>query len=361
MSSLHKFLLLVILLTPLTSAVSVGVSPGFIDMGDFTPGTTQEISFYITTNSQEEFSIDPKYESSLNFIGPEAPISMQNVSEQDIGTWITWTQDTYTIDPNTTNTYTLPDGSSVNAEGQITMEVSVPPNTEPGYRIGDIRLEPGIEAGAGGAGARLLAQTIPTFAFRVPGDVRRDIDVTGFQALRIGENNVQMILQLRNTGTVTTRFNGAETEVFDQFGSKVGEVSFDSAPLAPGEYAEIDSTWGSRNIEGGEYEVEGKGDYRTGETYISGEFAITDVIQERQSVEEPSGGDAEKSVNEAPFIMILIISVLLATILYLVDVDPVWIIMLSAGSAASLYILLGSTANALVLIPIVSLFIMLYV
>lgn len=361
MEKLTKLLFVLVLLAPFSSAVSVGASPGFIDIGEVEPGTTQEIDFYITTNSEESFQVSPSYQfSSMYAVGENSPISMQNVSEQDISTWIDFTQDTYTIDPTNEQAYELPDGSTVNAEGRVTMEVSIPPNAEPGYRTGEVNLQTSIAGSGGGAGARVLAQTVPGFAFRVPGSVSRDIDMDNLQAIRVGENRVQVIAQLRNKGTVTTKFRGGSAEIRNSDGSRVGSISFGEATLEPGEYAEVDTTWISNNI-GGEYSVEGTGDYRTGETYISGNFVVTDTIQERKSVDEPSGGEAEEQESGAPIVMIVILSLLLATLLYLIDVSFTWIIMLAGSTAVALYILLGPVSNTLVLIPLVSMAIMMYI
>lgn len=360
MEKLTRFLITLVILIPFSSAVSIGASPGFIDLGEVEPGTTQEIDFYITTNNDEEFQVTPSYDFSTSYTEDSGSISMENVSEQRIDGWISWTEETYSINPNTSETYTLPDGSSVNAEGTITLEVDIPPNAEPGYRIGDIELSPSISSSGGGAGARVIGQTVPTFAFKVPGSVNRDIEMDNLQAVRIGQNSVQLIAQLRNTGTATTSLRKATANIYDEDGENLGGVIFDPATLAPGEYAEVDGTWKSENVEGGDYRVEGKGDFTTGQMLISDEFILTNNIQERQSVEEPSGGETEEQ-NDAPILMVVILSLLLGTLLYLMEVQLTWIIMLAGGAAVVLYILLSSVSNILLLIPLISIAIIQYI
>jgi len=350
--------LLLVVIQP-ASAATVGVSPGFIDYGDVEKGDSQEITFYITTNIEEEFELNPEYSPSTKFVDNGNGISMENVSEQDISNWISFSQNTYTIDPSTSETYRLPDGSSVNAEGSISMEVDIPPNAEPGYKIGEIELNPSITGEGDGAGARVFGQTVPGFAFRVPGTVNRDISISDIQAVRIGEDQVQIIYQLRNTGTVTTRFTGGKATVRGN-SQNLGRINIGPATLTPGEYAEVDSTWRSDRVEGGEYEIEGSGDYSTGETYISGQFVIQDVIQERQSVDEPSGGVVEEQKN-TPLTMIAIISLLIGTLLYILDIKFTWIAMIVGSTTISLYILLSSAANALVLIPLLSILVLWYI
>lgn len=351
---------IITLLSSLSSAASVGASPGFVNFGEVQPGDSIEFDFYITTNVDEEFQVSPNYERSGKFIEGTS-ISTQNLSEQDISAWISFTQDSYNVNPNTSQIYSIPNGGQVSAEGLITLKIDVPPNPEPGYKLGEISLNPTIEGSGNGAGARVFGQTLPGFAFRVPGSVEKDIQVTGIEGFRIGEDSVQIIAQLRNTGSVTTRFNGGQIPIYNQDGERLDEINLDNGVLSPGEYAEIDTTWRYPDLEGGEYQIEGSATHTAGETYVSGDFVITDNIQQRQSVDEPSGSQAEGQESSAPIVMIVIISLLLATLLYMVDIGLTWIIMFSGGLAVALYVLLGPVSNALVLIPVLSIILMLYI
>jgi len=349
-------------LTGLGSAASIGVTPGYIDYGEVEPGDSIDIEFYITTSEiNQEFEVEPEYRNSLKYaLGDDAIINMRNVSEQDIGSWIDSDQETFSIDPSTSETYQLPDGTSVNAEGVISLTVSVPPNTEPGYRMGTVQINPSFPSEQTGASARLVAQTVPGFAFRVPGSVDRSIELADARAVRIADNRVQIINQIRNTGTVTTMLTGGQVDILNDQNQRVGRINVNSATLQPGEFAEIDALWVRDDLEGGEYSLEGQGDYRTGEMYISGDFVITDTIREKQSIDEPSAQTSE-SEDEVPITLILIITLLVGTVLYLLDIQMTWIIMLTGGMAVFLYILLSSMSTYLLLIPLISIIVMLYI
>ncbi len=357
----HSVILLALaFFLPFSTAVSVGASPGFIDVGEIEPGTTQEIDFYITTNMDEEFQVSPEYRKTTKFLGYSG-IEMENISEQDVSSWIDFTEESYTIDPSSSETYELPEGTSVNAEGVVTMEINIPPNPEPGYRMGELELNPSISGDGSGAGARVVGQTVPGFAFSTPGVVERDMEVGNIRGIRIGENEVQIIGRIGNTGTVTTAFEGAEVDVLNEGNQKIGSVRFDSATLEPGEYADIEAIWDSESVEGGEYAIEGTGSYSTGETYISGDFVITSAVQERESVDEPSGGTAEEPGSETPVTMIIVLAMLLGVLLYVLEIDLMWIAMIIGGTAVSMFILFGTASNYLVLIPLMSIALMLYV
>jgi hypothetical protein len=362
MRKLGILILLTLYLIYLSAGVSIGVTPGYVNYGEVEPGESINIEFYVTTSDiDQEFEVEPEYEKSLKYaLGENAVIDMRNVSEQNIESWIEPEQETYNIDPNTSETYQLPDGTSVEAEGEISFTVYVPTNTEPGYRIGTIQLNPNFQNEREETSARLVTQTVPGFAFRVPGSVDRSIELADTRAVRVAEDRVQIIKQLRNTGTVTTTLTGGQTDILNERGQTVGTINVKSATLAPGEFAEIDALWAEDDLEGGQYSLEGQGDYKTGEMYISGDFAITDTISERQSIDEPSGGTGEAE-DEVPVILILIISLLLGTVLYLLDAEITWTIILTGGMTVSLFIILGSVPVYFFLIPIISIGVMLYI
>jgi len=362
---MRKFSVLAIaavFLVPFAASSSVGVSPGFIDLGEVQPGQERQVDFYITTNDiDQEFTVSPEYKKAVvTYTGGEDPlIDISNASDQDISPWISFDEKPKTIDPDTSETYTLPDGSSVNANGVVTMTIDIPANTEPGYRIGQVEMNAELPTQEGGGGAQLIAESRPGFAFRTPGPVERNIEHVGIEAIRIGENEVQIIHQVRNTGTVTTSLSSGTVKVYDSRGSTVGSYFTTSPTLEPGEYAEMDRQWGGGNVEGGEYRVEGTAEYEPSEMYISGEFAITDAIQERREVEEASGGVADDPGN-VPGVLVLIRSMLVGVLLYLMDVEPTWIIAITAFTLFSLYILLGPASLYLLLIPLVSVVILMY-
>lgn len=363
MNKLFYLLLAITFFSGLTSAASIGVTPGYLNNGEVEPGNTVEFQYYITASDiEQEFEVDPRYQRSLKYaLGDNGILDMRETSEQDISQWIEFEQDTFTVDPTTSETYELEDGTSVNANGVVNFEVDVPPNAEPGYKIGTLELNPSmVGEGGSGAGAKLIAQTVPGFAFRVSGSVERRIELAGIDAVRVGENQVQIIEQLRNTGTVTTTLVKGKADILNSQNQKVGTINLDAATLKPGEYAETSQLWTTEDLEGGRYSIEGQGDYRTGEMYVSGDFVITESIEERRSIDEPSGGEVQES-ESAPITLIVIVSLLVATLLYLMDIGFTWIIMLAGGTGIILFILLGSASNTLVLIPLISIGIMMYI
>ena len=326
-------------------AASIGTTPGSIDLGELEPGQSYEQEVYITTNFDEEFLIRPSLTSgtrSSHFEGENG----SEVSEKNISDWVNFDEEVE-IDPNTTITHELEDGSSVNAEGVFSFEVNVPNDAEPGYQYGLFRLNPEISSG-GQEGTINWAETRPNFRFRIPGQADRSVEVTDVRAIRIGDEEVQIVKQLQNTGTVTTRLRRGELSILNENSEEIDELDVGSALLAPGEVAEIDTTWSSENVQGGNYQAEGIGDYRTGETHISGDFAITDVIRDPVDIDEPEAETEDDA--DIPYTLLLMVLLFLGVILYLLEVDLVWTIIFVGVTGISLFILFSSAPSYLILI-----------
>ena len=334
--------------TAMSAAASVGAAPGSIDLGEIEQGETVERGVYVTTNFDENFVINPEYRSgSRSSMFSSSNNRSGETSEQDIESWIDIQED-ITIDPNETISAQLEDGRSVRAEGVFDFTLSVPNDADPGYHYGSFRLNPDIEGDGSGSGTVNFGETRVNFVFRVPGQAERSIEVTDINGIRIGENNVQIVAQLQNTGTVTTSLRSSELTVFDENEVELDEIRLSSATLAPGEVAEIDTTWTSEDVEGGNYEVEGIGDYRTGETHISGDFAITSVVRDPVEVDEPEADSEEDT--DIPYTLLLMVLLFLGVILYLLEIDLVWTIIFVGVTGISLFILFSSAPTYLILI-----------
>lgn len=324
---------------------SVGTTPGTYEAGELDPGETYEGTYYISTRFTEAFTLEPTFNDDSAPLTGNEDIG-QEVSEQDFGEWVSVSP--AEIDPNSSLVTELGDGSSTTRyDGQVDFVVDVPEDAEPGYRRGYFRLNPDLGGDGEGAGARTIGEVMPTLFFRVSGHAERGIEVNNVRGVRVGEDTVQLIMQLQNTGTVTTTFEGGEITILDSSGNDVDELGLNSAKLSPGEVAEIDTTWSSDSVEGGDYQVEGLGDYRTGETQISGDFTVTDVVRDPVEIDEP---DSESEDAGVPYTLLIMALVFLGLILYFLDIGLVWIVIFVGATGVGLFILLSSAPTYLILI-----------
>ncbi|MBC5793080.1 MAG: hypothetical protein H8Z69_03510 [Nanohaloarchaea archaeon] len=305
------------------ASVSVGVAPGFKDLGNVEPGQSLDITFYVVTSDVDDvFNLQPNLGKPMvsdifsgQFTEPD------EVSEEDFESWADFQQD-YSINPNTTKEYSY-SGGTINAQGKMTFSLNIPNDAEPGYHVGTVNLNPRLDRATGsGYGTSTLGLTVPRFVFRVDGNAEREVKLADLRGIRIGENEVQVIAQMRNTGTVTTSITEGNATVVEN-GRREGVINFNEVKLEPGEFGEITGIWRG-NIEGGNYEIEGMADYRTSDAYIEGDISFTDIIQEKVEVEDPAE-TGENSEPGLPVWMYALVFAALASMLYAFELRAVWI------------------------------------
>ena len=350
---MRKGLLAAAFLLMVSAAVAqstIGAAPGYRDLGTIERGESRDVTFYITSDASETFELQAGFQEPLYsrvFSGGEIE---NQYSREPIDSWVNFDQDSYVIDPNDTTTVRLENGAPVSSQGEVTFNIRVPRDAEPGYRVGGVSLSPESTDSGSVVGASNMGIVRPSFAFRVPGEVTRDIELTNLRALRIGDNSAQIIAEFRNTGTVTTRMDSDTLPIVNQASQKVGEIDLGSQTIAPGQYAQLDAVWSGENVDGGEYSIEGTVNYMTGNAYVgesTGSFVLTDQIQERVEVEETSP-DGSGQDSEISMFLVLLFLVFLGVLLYSFDIDPFWIVIGVCATGMVLLVLSTSIPNWLI-------------
>ena len=359
MSRKYGALLAVLLLfSGIVSASSVGAAPSNFHFEEVEPGETIEKQIYVITNAADELVVNPSVStgpSDRHF--SDNPELANEISEDDISDWIEVDEEAV-VDPNESETNELSDGTSVNSNGQFAFQLNAPNDAEPGYYFGRIRLNPQMDRGDEGAGTVNWGESTPIFSFYVSGSAERDIEIIDVEGIRTGEDRVQIVKQLQNRGTVTASLVGGNLTVIDDSGSEVGDIRFGSARLNPGEVAELESTWSSEEVGGGEYEVEGIGDYRSGQAHISGEFTLTDVIREPVDIDEPES--EQDSETDMPFTLIFIAIIFIGLLLYFLEIDILWISAILGFFGASAFILFSTASSYLIILLFITTGVILY-
>lgn len=351
-----KLIVLVLFGLGLVNAVfavsQVIATPGFTNVGELEPGESQEIIIYINVDSEDvvpleaDFSTDTGGAFSDRYLLDES-----EYSEQPIEDWVEL-QDIYYVDPSNPV-----DEDFVTADEELSITIDVPEDAEPGYRTGRIFFTPEeSDRSDDGFGASTLTSSIPEFMFRVSGDAERSVEFSDVNAVRTGEEEVQLIQQFENTGTVTTRVRGGEVTIVDDEGRRVGEVELPSVTLAPGEFGEVDAVWNGAE-EGGEYEMDGVADYITGQAYVGGgnsRFVVEGSIRDSIDVEDVDEDLEEvEDQDSTPMWLVIMMLTLLGVLMYSMNIDPFWIVISLALITITATILLTSLPNwilALVLV-----------
>lgn len=353
-----KILCLILVIFTVQNAAalsSIGTGFGYKDLGTIERGETREVTFYIVSDAENTFELKANYENPLySRVFGDASQVKNEFSREPISSWIEFQKDSYLIDPGETTRRQLESGV-VNSQGSVTFTISVPPNAEPGYRVGGVGLNPTSSDSGTVVGSRNIVIARPTFSFRVPGEVQRDIDLVDLQGVRVGDNSAQIVAEFRNTGTVTTLMNGGTIPVLNEAGQKEGEIQIGQEIIEPGEYAQKAVTWRGNNVDGGEYYLEGQVNFMTGNAYIGEQrasFVLTDQIQDRVQVQDtdPSSPDSE---SQPPMFLVVIFLILLGVVLYSFDIDPFWVVTAVGVVGLSIAILMTALPNWIIIVLLI--------
>lgn len=340
---MRKLLPLVFLLFFTASAVSqsIGMAPGEYELGEVERGESIDFTLYLTSyGTSRNFTVTPtESEVSLGEVSDNDAVDRESYSEQPISGWIDWDENTFTVNPRTSGTGTLPDGSQVSYNGRMTGNLEVPSNAEPGYHAVGIGLNPDFPRGDG-FGASVIGLSRANLQFRVPGEAERSIEVTDVEARRVGENRFQYVVEMTNTGTVTASVSRGEMTLTSSNGNE-GSLTFTGASIPPGSSRQVEAMWAQEGISGGSYTVEGSIDYDTDRSFFREDVSITSAPQEPIEVEDPSQqGEGEGPQQaSAPLLLIVIAVVGLGSVLYAFGVDILWSFALSGLAGVGIFII----------------------
>ena len=316
-------ILTIILIGGVSAQSQITTNPGFIDAGNLSRGDEIEMSFFVSVDAQENVTLNVDYDQPLasRLWGGDIPVEQNQYSQESIRDWID-APDQITVDPTTEVQRGFGRGDKL-----LVIGLDIPQDAEPGYDAGRMRLSPTQSAGGEDFGAGTLTSSMPEFMFRIPGEARRNIDLTDLEAIRTGEEEVQLLATFENTGTVTAVSRGGEADVVDSNGRSTGFVSLSSFTLAPGETEQVEATWSGED--GGEYSLDGTVDYITGEAYVgppTAQFAITGAIEQAVNIE--GGGDDSRQTSEdsTPLWIVIMVLVVIGAVLYSMNIDPFWIV-----------------------------------
>lgn len=350
--------LLVLVFTGAVTAQSLGVAPAYISLGTQQRGETEEITLFATSNADTPFNVRPSYHNPFNSDTFSANSNNARVSEEDISGWITFTQDTYAVTPDEGTEITLSDGLTVFSNGNITFELKIPRNAEPGLHSGRIRLTPQTGGGTG-YGASVVTQSSTKIQFRVPGEAERDLQLVDVNAYRVRENTVRIDTQIRNRGTVTATANSTRFLIENFVGENMKSISGGSVKLQPQESEWITSYWTGEDIEAGEYTLKGSVNYITGKSFSTRGFSINERINitSPEQVQEQE----EDQRDQLPLWLVGMFLVLVGVLMYSFEIDPIWILATIAFAAISIFILMTDVSNSLLLVLLTSAGIILYI
>ncbi|MFB6213099.1 MAG: hypothetical protein ABEJ07_00840 [Candidatus Nanohaloarchaea archaeon] len=333
---------------------SIGVAPSDYQMRDVNPGEEVDFTVYLSVSgTSENFTVKPTMSSpSSGFVfNDEGFIDADSYSEQEVQSWINWDKESFKVNPKTSQTYTLPNGAQVVAEGKMEGTLQVPSSAEPGYHSVEIGISPQFPRGSG-FGASILGLARMDFSFRVPGQAERSVEISDFSARRVAEDRVQFVYTMENTGTVTTGVVGGSFEVISQ-GRSIGSAQVGSATLSPGEERRVETLWVKDGLEGGNYRVRGSADYRTGKAFFDETVTITQAPRDPIQVEEPDNQDRDEPQQAStPVLLVLVAFLGIGSVLYAFGLDMLWAFVIAGAAGIAIFIITSGLSLYMLLLMV---------
>lgn len=315
---MKKFLAVILILAvPLhtASALNVGVAPLITELGDIQPGTQISGSFYVVADGSSGFVADLiTMPAPVDFYFPERnrqgyvfePLTS---SEEDVSEWITFLDNSVTIPKDK---YFVPE---INywVNKKIDFVLTVPEDAESGYHAGQVLPQPRVTAtGTGGVGVGIITLVKTTFVFNVPGEATRDAEIVGFDYRRIDERYEEIMVLVKNTGSVTESVKLLGVEIDE--GSTITQLQgVGYKNIRPNQIIEFKTRYDVSDKESGSYKTTARISWITGEKEKDG---IIEVLDYREPAAITGKVAAPPPGTEFPLWVVPMLIIFSAIVLY---------------------------------------------
>jgi hypothetical protein len=290
---------------------SIGVSPPIVDAGDFNPGETRIVKFFIVTPSTEPLLVYLEGEQGRTdfFTSRDSykPL-IANMSEQNIVSWLEFLRNPTEIRPLNESVRTQ--GGSLAGWEEVSFLINVPKDAEPGYHLVRVTPYPTTPSeNLGPVGARMVAVTAISILFNVRGPALRQGVILDVTAGKFTGRQLEIDTYFKNTGTDTITAKAMQDITLN--GSVVGSISSSGDPVKPGETKILRTYLPESSITSGMLE---SGSYvsNTNVSYISG--SVTKVSALRFGA-APSETQAQDQGEFPWWIMAVVAAVVIVAVL----------------------------------------------
>ncbi len=323
-------------------AVSLGVAPGILNVGDVYPGQSKLVEFFLITTSKEDMivsmsSIEPHYDFYSAVHDGHYKFIPEESSNEMVDSWILFPENPVRVSPSEVIVHTFSGGEKVRANKRVRAILNIPEDADPGYHVGSINFVPKIESTATG-GLATLAVSRFLYVFYVkplegqPGPLRKG-KITDVEVYRIAGGRVRFDVLFQNTGTDTVFVRVAEMEVYDNFGELKKKMESGYTRVAPKETKVLSTFWNTEDANG-THRVKADIDFITGSLTADTEVTIPEVI-----ISQLGGPTAAGQAAGYPWWLIIVFVAMLAIIAYFKS-DWVWL-MVIIGLIMAVLVVIG--------------------
>ncbi|MBI4895559.1 MAG: hypothetical protein HY831_03635 [Candidatus Aenigmarchaeota archaeon] len=254
------FVLSLILLSTTSFALSIGASPGRLELGTVHRGEEKLVEFVIFSDTGKEISIKPRILSPIeDYFNPdvkgyETVFNAYEASQEPIDSWIEFIENPILLKPgefDTKTTYSV----GVTSTKKVSFLLKVPENADPGYHASRLSFDANVNNEGEGVKAFAITSVDIPIVFRVDGEAVRSGYISGFN---IDNNNLN--INFFNNGTTTIRVAASIINILKN-GNTI--ASLDGYPVLVRPKTSVSITK-QLSLETGKYEVYSKVVWTTG-------------------------------------------------------------------------------------------------
>ncbi len=302
------FVSLLFLSETFAQEISIGVSPGLLDLKEIERSTSKISRFHLVTPSDRNVlvGLSVPYDNPDIFKKEEYRDSIFNYSEEDCGSWIKFLENPVEIKP-TDQTLSV---GMIKGWKEIIFIVNIPKNAEPGYHTRKITPNV-VTSEEPGKGVVVRTLTNINLIFNVPGNAIRNGKILDVTTGKYIHESLELRVFFQNTGTVTIIPYDGDMKIYDSTGRLIDTLSISGPAVKPGEVDVFTTLWNTRNLNLGDYKVVTTLDIRSGK--ISKESVIN--LYEPSKLAPPTGKVVEEP-SQFPWLLLIAVIIIISTVYY---------------------------------------------
>jgi hypothetical protein len=305
---------MVVLLIHEAYGLSIGCSPGVIEIGDVERGKSYVGEFYVLSDTKRNLIVElSSFRPERSFFVPYSrsyEFEEEEASEEDASSWLTFIENPVIIKPHTQEY--LFNGVRIRGNKRVTFLLKIPEDAEPGYHLIGISPSPRTMTTGMGFTVSAVAVVNPFVSFRVEGEAIRSGKIVYFDSPRVSEEYERIDVYVANNGTVTMSIGLSKLKIYDMNGTLLANFSSNNMIyVKPKEKRPLSVFWNVKNVKSGSYKVTACVAWFTGEACKEG------VIKLKPFVPKISKAVKVKKPQTNIFIFILLFTFLMLLIIYI--------------------------------------------
>ncbi len=290
---------------------SFGVAPDKFNLGSVEKGDSVDFIFYLYTPNAPKTKLEliPSNKHiaffKKDFDEDGVVFEYQKASMEDITNWIEFEENPILIDPENKMIIELSGGEKVIVNKKVRGTLNIPLDAEPGYHTVQISFDPQDISPNKPFATTIIGMPTIFFVFKIEPveQAVSDIKINYIDVKRKQKDIVKLLVNIKNTGTVTTKLDNENTYFEITKNSNSNDIihhkvfGYDKN-IAPQESITLETVWiGIDEIKDGNYKVNINLEWLTGSSEFKDTIFVPSYINIKPQAKPPIIKPKDKIIN----------------------------------------------------------------